>query len=241
MSVWTTKLRGPALGLTLAVAVGLAAPLQAAEKAKSGGSKQEGVGVLSGLTVGALAGGPFGAVIGAATGGLLGERYHKQTEDKKALAASLSKTEADKTQLQGDLALTREEGEKLGFAVDRSRDLEASFGFRTNDSTLSDDDVVRLQKLGALAGAVGQVKVRVSGYADPRGSEKVNAALSERRADAVAHVLIQSGVDVSQLVVEAHGEADSKTVEGDLDGYAFDRRVTVKIEHDAGPAAVARN
>jgi outer membrane protein OmpA-like peptidoglycan-associated protein len=241
MSVWTTKLRGPALGLTLAAAVALAAPLQASERVKSGGSKQEGIGVLSGMTIGALAGGPFGAVIGAATGGILGERYHKQAEDKKALAASLSSTEAAKTQLQGDLAATREEGEKLGLAVDRGRELEASFGFRTADSTLSDEDVVRLQKLGALAGAVGKVKVRVSGYADPRGSEKFNAALSEQRADAVAHVLIQSGVDVSQLVVEARGEADSNTAEGDLDGYAFDRRVTVKIEHDAGPAAVARN
>jgi outer membrane protein OmpA-like peptidoglycan-associated protein len=241
MSVWTTKLRGPALGLTCAVALVVAAPLQAAEKVKSGASKQESIGVLSGMTVGALAGGPFGAVIGAATGAVLGDRYHKQSEDKKALAANLSKTEAVKTQLQGDLALTREEGEKLGVVVDRGRDLEASFGFRTGDSTLSDDDVVRLQKLGALAGAVGKVKVRVSGFADPRGPEKVNEALSEARADAVAHVLIQSGVDVSQLVVEAHGEADSKTLEGDVDGYAFDRRVNVKIEHDGGETSVARN
>lgn len=240
MSVWTTKLRGPAFGLALAAAYALAAPVQAAERAKTGGSKQEGIGVLSGLTVGALAGGPFGAVIGAATGGILGERYHKQAQEKKALAASLSKMEAARTQLQGDLALTREEGEKLGMAVDRGRDLEASFGFRTADSTLSDDDVERLQKLGALAGAVGKVKVRVSGYADPRGSEKFNAALAEKRADAVAHVLIQSGVDVSQMVVESYGESGSKSAEGDLDGYAFDRRVTVKIEHE-GDTAVARN
>jgi outer membrane protein OmpA-like peptidoglycan-associated protein len=84
------------------------------------------------------------------------------------------------------------------------------------------------------------VKVRVSGYADPRGSEKLNTALSERRADAVAHVLIQGGVDASQLVVEAHGATDSKTAQGDLDGYAFDRRVTVKIEPDSN-TKVAKN
>jgi outer membrane protein OmpA-like peptidoglycan-associated protein len=241
MSVWTTRLRGPALGLTLASALTVAAPLQAAERTKAGGSKQESIGVVSGMTVGALAGGPFGAVIGAATGALLGERYRRQSEDTKALAADLSQTKAARSQLQGDLALTREQGEKLGMAVDRSRDLEASVGFRTGDSTLSDEDVVRLQKLGALAGAVGKVKVRVSGYADPRGSEQLNAALSERRADAVAHVLVQSGVDPARLVIEAHGEADSKTSEGDLDGYAFERRVTVKIEAEAGDTAVARN
>ena len=101
--------------------------------------------------------------------------------------------------------------------------------------------VIALAAIGALAGAVGKVKVRVSGYADPRGSEQLNAALSERRADAVAHVLVQSGVDPTRLVIEAHGEADSKTTEGDLDGYAFERRVTVKIEAEAGDTAVARN
>jgi outer membrane protein OmpA-like peptidoglycan-associated protein len=191
--------------------------------------------------VGALAGGPFGAVIGAATGAVLGQRYHQQSQEKESLAADLSQTKAVSTKLQGDLAMTRDQGEKLGMAVERSRDLETSVGFRTGDSTLADEDVVRLQKLGALAGAVGKVKVRVSGYADPRGPEHLNTALSERRADAVAHVLIQAGVDASQIVVEAHGAADSKTAAGDLDGYAFDRRVTVKIERDASDKVVARN
>ena len=68
MSVWTTKLRTPAFGLALASTLIVAGPLQAAESAKSGSSKQENIGVVSGLTVGALAGGPIGAVIGAATG-----------------------------------------------------------------------------------------------------------------------------------------------------------------------------
>lgn len=240
MSVWTKRLRGPALGLTLISALTVAAPSHAAERA-NGGSKQQDIGVLSGLTVGALAGGPFGAVIGATAGALLGDRYHQQAKEKQTLAADLSQTQADRTRLQGDLAQTREQGEKLGMAVDRSRDLEATVGFRTNDATLADDDVVRLQKLGGLAGAVGKVKVRVSGYADPRGSDQLNAALSERRAASVARVLIQAGVDPSRLIVEAHGAADSKTAEGDLDGYAFDRRVTVKIEPDGGAATVARN
>jgi outer membrane protein OmpA-like peptidoglycan-associated protein len=238
MSVWTTKLRGPAIGFTLASVLAVAGPSQAAEQVAKPPSKQQNIGMVSGLTVGALAGGPFGAVIGAATGAMLGERYHKQSEEKATLAADLSQSKAVSTQLQGDLAQTREQGAKLGMA---SRDLETSVGFRTGDSTLADEDVVRLQKMGALANAAGKVKVRVSGYADPRGSEQFNAALSERRADAVAHVLIQAGVDASQLVVEAHGASDSKTAKGDLDGYAFDRRVTVKIEPDAGNSQVAKN
>jgi outer membrane protein OmpA-like peptidoglycan-associated protein len=237
MSVWTTKLRGPALGLTLVTAFVAASPLQAAEPAKP--SKQENIGVLSGFTIGAAAGGPFGAVIGAAGGALLGQRYHRQAEEKASLAANLSQSEAARGKLQGDLVQTQAHGEQLGQALDRTRNLEAAVGFRTGDDTLSSDDVARLQKLGSLAGVLSEVKVRVSGYADPRGSESLNAALSERRADAVAHVLAEAGVDPSRLVVEAHGERESKSAEGDLDGYAFERRVTVRIEQAGAGAAVA--
>jgi hypothetical protein len=39
-------------------------------------------------------------------------------------------------------------------------------------------------------------------------------------------------VDASRLIVESHGETQSSTAEGDLDGYAFDRKVTVRIERE---------
>lgn len=239
MSVWTTKLRGPALGLTLATACILASPLQAAEQAK--GSKQENIGVASGLVIGAVAGGPVGAVFGVTAGALLGQRYHKQAEAKAALASNLSQSEAARGKLESDLTQMQVRGEQLGQAVDRSKNLEASVGFRTGDATLTDEDVARLQTLGALAGALGEVTVRVSGYADPRGSEAFNAKLSESRADAVAHVLTEAGVSPAHLMIESYGEQKSTSATGDLDGYAFERRVTVRIEPASTEAAVARN
>jgi outer membrane protein OmpA-like peptidoglycan-associated protein len=239
MSVWTTKLRGPALGLTLVTAFAAANPTLAAERASP--SKQENIGVLSGVTIGALAGGPIGAIVGATVGAALGDHYHKQSAEKASLAANLSQSEATRTRLQGDLVQTRAHGEQLGQVLDHTRNLETAVGFRTGDDTLSADDVARLQKMGALAGALGQVKVRVAGYADPRGSEELNAALSERRADAVAAVLGQAGVEQGRIIVEAHGKTDSTSADGDLDGYAFERRVTVRIEPVEGEAAVAKN
>jgi outer membrane protein OmpA-like peptidoglycan-associated protein len=239
MSVWTTKLRGPALGLTLATACLIASPLQAAQKAKA--SKQESMGVASGFAVGAAAGGPFGAVVGAAIGAVLGDRYHKQAQAKSALAADLTQSEAARGKLQSDLTQTQLRGEQLGQALDHTKNLEATVAFRTGDANLSDEEVARLRTLGALAGALGEVKVRVSGYADPRGSDELNAALSERRADAVAHVLTEAGVSPARLMLEAYGEKESKSAEGDLDGYALERRVTVRIEPLSDDAAVARN
>ncbi len=238
MSVWTTKLRGPALGLTLATACLVAGPLQAAEQKAS---KHESIGVASGLTVGAAAGGPFGAVIGAAVGALIGGKYHQQVEEKQALASGLSQSEAVRGKLESDLTKTQLRDEQLGQALEQSKNLEATVAFRTGAADLSDEDVARLQRLGALAGGLVDVKVRVSGYADPRGSESFNAALSGRRADAVAHVLTDAGVSPERVTIEACGEKGSKSTQGDLDGYALDRRVTIRIEPAGKEASVAQN
>jgi outer membrane protein OmpA-like peptidoglycan-associated protein len=244
MSVWTTKLRGPALGLTLGAAALIiaVAPVQAAEVQKKS-SKAENVGVLSGLVVGAAAGGPIGAIVGAVGGAFLGDKFHKKDVQNGELKLSLAKTESEKQKLMADLASTMAHGEKLSEeldnAVNKTHDLEAAFAFRTNDASLSVDDVARLQKIGSLAGAIPEVKVRVSGFTDPRGSEKFNAALSKRRATSVAGVLESAGIPSDRIVIEAHGEHDSSSADGDLEGYAFERRVTVRIEQSGEEKAVA--
>jgi len=243
MSVWTTKLRGPALGLTLGTALMIAvAPVQAAEVQKKS-SKAENVGVMSGLVIGAVAGGPVGAVVGAVGGAFLGDKFNKKDVQNKELKLSLAKSDAEKQKLMADLASTMAHGEKLSEeldnAVNKTHDLEAAFAFRTNDASLSPDDVARLTKIGSLAGAIPEVKVRVSGFTDPRGSEKFNAALSKRRADSVAGVLESAGIPADRIVVEAHGEHESTSNDGDLEGYAFERRVTVRIEQSGEEKAVA--
>ena len=97
----------------------------------------------------------------------------------------------------------------------------------------------QLKKVGALANTMPEMRVRVSGFADPRGTDEANATLSKERADAVATVLAAQGVDASRLVIEAHGEAETTAAEGDLDGYALERRVVVRIEQPEA-SAVAR-
>jgi outer membrane protein OmpA-like peptidoglycan-associated protein len=241
MNVWTTKLRGPALGLALGTALLAAIPAHAADRKSS---KSENVGAMSGLVIGAFAGGPVGAVIGAAGGAILGERFHRKDVKNAELSANLSKSEVEKQQLMADLSQAMAHGEKLGQELDatvgKTRDLEAAFAFRTNDANLSPDDVARLEKIGTLAGTLPQVKVRVSGFTDPRGSEDFNAALSQRRADSVAGVLSAAGIPADRIVIEAHGEQASSSAEGDLEGYAFERRVTVRIEQGTDESAVAQ-
>jgi outer membrane protein OmpA-like peptidoglycan-associated protein len=245
MSKLTNKVRARTLGLTLAAACAASLPVHAQERAAA--SKQENVGVVTGLTVGAVAGGPVGAIFGAAAGAWLGDRYHKQQVKNAGLAIDLSKSETERTSLtrnvadlHGSLEQSQQTAVKLDQTVSRTDQIETDVGFRTNDVSIDAKTMPPLLKLGALAASMPDVKVRVAGYADPRGSDALNDELSQRRAEAVAAVLTQAGMPREQLIVEAHGKSESSTAEGDLDGYAFDRRVTVRIERKADAAVASR-
>ncbi|MGH8139372.1 MAG: OmpA family protein [Steroidobacteraceae bacterium] len=248
MNTLMTRLRRGSIGAWAAMCVA-ALPAHAQEPAarQRAGSKQENIGVASGFAVGAAAGGPIGAFVGAAAGAWLGDRYHRQAAARTALSDDLGKAQSDRTrlaqnvtELNGSLAREQERGEQLDLALSRTDEVETEVSFRTNDDSIQIQAMSPLLKLGGLAAAMPDARIRVAGYADPRGSDAVNEALSRRRAEAVAAVLVTAGVSRDRLIVEAHGKSAAASAEGDLDGYALDRRVTVRIER-TDPDAVARN
>lgn len=68
------------------------------------------------------------------------------------------------------------------------------------------------------------LKAIVEGHTDPRGSREYNIGLGERRAKAVAQVLMDNGVDRSQMRIVSYGAqklASSGHTETD---YQLDRR-----------------
>jgi outer membrane protein OmpA-like peptidoglycan-associated protein len=249
MNTFIDRLRAGALGLTLiSTCVTLPAYAQDGSKAtQPKASKQENIGVVTGLAVGAAAGGPVGAIVGAAAGAWVGDRYHKQVVAKKELASDLTQSESQRTmlmqnvaELNASLAEARAKSGQLDLALKKTDELQTDVSFRTNDDSINARAMPPLLKIGALAASMPDVKVRVAGFADPRGSDELNDALSRRRAEAVAAVLAQAGVSKDHMIVEGHGKSESTVVDGDLDGYALDRKVTVRLER-AGSQEVARN
>jgi len=222
-----------------ALAVALAGPL-ASVSARAGvtadderhGSTQSNIGALTGLVVGAAAAGPVGAVLGAAAGIVLGDRYHRQAQAAAALTSSLDKSEAQRARLAGSVG-------QLDETLKHTDELELSVSFRTDDDAVAVEAVAPLLKLGALAASLPQARLRVAGFADPRGTDAWNNDLSLRRAQNVAAVLSQAGVARERMIIEAHGSSAANCGDGDLDAYALERRVTVRLEL-AGSGQVAR-
>jgi outer membrane protein OmpA-like peptidoglycan-associated protein len=259
MSILSNKVRVGTVGITVAAITLAALPASAAPRAGAGAqqaaSRQENIGVFTGLAVGAAAGGPIGAMVGMVAGAWLGDRYHRQSVanhdlaaqngvlalKNHALSASLGSSEAQRQGLAGKLSLATQslaaneaQQAQLDRTVQLSDDIETDVAFRTAEASINHLQLPALRKLGALAASLPSgAKVRIDGYADPRGPAALNDDLSLRRAEAVALTLKQAGCPQDRLVIEAHGSSQSTSPQGDLDAYAFDRRVTVRLDETA--------
>ena len=86
-------------------------------------------------------------------------------------------------------------------------------------------EVIALAAQAFKAGA--PVTVQVTGFTDTSGSADYNQRLSERRANAVAAVLVQDGVPQTNLVVTGRGENDLRVPTPDGVREPQNRRVEI--------------
>jgi outer membrane protein OmpA-like peptidoglycan-associated protein len=211
--------------------------------------------------IGAFAAGPIGAVVGAGLGAWLGNRVHRASDAKKA-EAQVALLETDKSQLQSEkstllsdkseLADTNQAlsaklddlSQKVQTAQTAKQDasevldgLQGDVLFRTGSAEITPDIAHQIQVLAQAVSKSPELKIRVDGYADPRGTIDTNMKLSQDRANAVRDLLLASGVGDEALEVNAYGKSQS-TAE-DSDGYAMERRVRLTLQMESG-AAVAQ-
>ncbi len=141
-------------------------------------------------------------------------------------------------QLDSSLAQARAAGEQLDQTLQRTDELGLDVSFRTDDDSVRVQAMTPLLKLGALAASMPQARLHVAGFADARGSEAWNQDLSLRRAENVAAVLAAAGLPRERMLVEAHGKSEAGSADGDLDAYALERRVSVRLQlPDSGQVA----
>ena len=208
------KLRNPRSGVTVAASLLLAvvawpAAAETSPSTTPKASKKESIGVAGGFALGAAAGGPVGALVGAAAGGWLGDRMHRE---------------------QAGHALTREQ---LAVAESRGDGLTLNLMFRTEEARLRVDDEPLLLQFADVARKTPGATVHVTGFADPRGTVRYNSALAAERAQGVATRLVEAGVPPDRLVVSAEVAAAQPAAPPrveDVDGHAFQRRVTLRLQ-----------
>jgi outer membrane protein OmpA-like peptidoglycan-associated protein len=221
----------------------------------------EPVGFVTGAVIGGFAAGPVGVVIGAGLGTWLGNRVHRAGDATKA-EANVVALQTEKTELQTEKAnlvnettaltqtnrslsaklddLTHQVQTVQNAKQDASEVLDGLQGdvlFRTGSADITPEIAHQIQVLAQAVSKSPELKVRVDGYADPRGTVDTNLKLSEDRANAVRDLFLAAGISAEVLEVNAYGK--SQSVAADSDGYALERRVRLTLQAQGG-AAVAQ-
>ena len=151
----------------------------------------------------------LGAAIGAGIGGAIGNNLDKQAEELRR-------------SLRSDIGVSNN-GENL--VVVLSQDLL----FATDSTRVS---AVSQEELNIVANSLVRypdTTVNVVGHTDNVGSASYNQDLSERRARAVAAILMNNGVDSARLRTLGAGESRPIASNLSAEGRAQNRRVEIII------------
>jgi outer membrane protein OmpA-like peptidoglycan-associated protein len=82
--------------------------------------------------------------------------------------------------------------------------------------------------------------VRIEGYTDSLGDAQENLELSRARAQAVADVLVDLGIDAKRLEVQGHGESFPVAENASTKGRAQNRRVEIVFSDEQGHLGSSR-
>ncbi|WP_194437059.1 OmpA family protein [Vibrio fluminensis] len=101
--------------------------------------------------------------------------------------------------------------------------------FALNSSKLKPGSESKLDELVQLLNQYPQAQVEIVGYTDSSGAAEYNQKLSEKRAQSVAAMLADRGVDSSRMSVSGEGENNPIASNETSEGRSQNRRVEISV------------
>ncbi|MBH9575380.1 OmpA family protein [Inhella proteolytica] len=108
-------------------------------------------------------------------------------------------------------------------------DLGAQSQFEFGSDSLGSEAMIKLHRIGRALVRLEFAHCRIEGHADEIGSEAFNQQLSERRAHAVARVLLAAGLPPERLQVQGFGKRRPIASNQTDAGRAQNRRVVLIV------------
>ena len=155
-----------------------------------------------------------GAIVGAAAGNAIGQTLDEQAAD---LRRDLNNNQVNVTNTGSELIVTMPQD--ILFAL---------------DSAAVRSDLRR--DLGVVGGnlqAYPNSTISIEGHTDNTGTANYNRILSQRRANAVADILVNNGVPPARLYAVGRGENEPVASNLSATGRAQNRRVEIVIRPNA--------
>ncbi len=110
------------------------------------------------------------------------------------------------------------------------REQQLRVNFANNSIEVTPDSYGEIESIAQFMREYPLTKVVLEGHTDDRGAEAYNQQLSEKRAAAVAKVLIERfGIDKARVSSRGYGESSPLVSNDTAENRALNRRVTAKV------------
>jgi peptidoglycan-associated lipoprotein len=107
--------------------------------------------------------------------------------------------------------------------------LAAMIHFDLDKSNIRSDDMGALDQKVAILQANPDLRIRVGGHCDERGSDEYNLALGNRRAQSAKQYLVSHGIDAGRIETQSWGE-ERPLVDGhDESAWSQNRRAEFEV------------
>jgi len=113
-------------------------------------------------------------------------------------------------------------------AVTRARLLETIY-FEYDMDELRDDARASLDAKLVVLNANPQLRLRIAGHCDERGSDEYNIALGRRRAEAAKRYLLDRGLDAARIETASFGRERPAVTGASEEAYSQNRRDEFEI------------
>jgi peptidoglycan-associated lipoprotein len=144
-------------------------------------------------------------------------------------SAAAAQAERDRqAREEADRVARQREADSLA-ALSRSSEevrnsLASMIHFDLDKSNIRSDDMGMLDQKVAILQANSDLRIRIGGHCDERGSDEYNLALGNRRAQAAKQYLVSHGIDASRIETQSWGE-EKPAVDGhDESAWSQNRR-----------------
>lgn len=136
----------------------------------------------------------------------------------------------DMDQCPGTASNLKVDANGCPMTLTKSVSIELKVNFDNNSAVVKEAYFAEIQRVAEFMGQYANTQVEVQGHTDDRGAAAYNQQLSQRRADAVAQVLIsQFGVAADRVSAKGYGEDQPIASNDAIEGRAANRRVVAEI------------
>lgn len=153
-------------------------------------------------------------------------------QDLQEANSKISNLEAKYFDLASDINLSKNNNlekdlhEKLSLG-----NLRQNYFYETNKHVLDDESLKTLTKVFKVLSNDKDVKLDITGRADPRGNTEYNHALAAKRIGFVKALALKSGFDENQISINNLGEFGEP--QKNTEKYFFQRYLTVEISKNS--------